>query len=489
MKRGHEGQYMVAMTALTALTYGVMESVPAWHVWEPTIGQFLVGSLMGLLAQRSVRRRKEARDRVLHKQTDSEPVGLETPTTDSYCQSCDDVHPSAEFSLDILGRWVCLDCRRLVDPDYSPPSVAPPTPPNGIPKVEDDEGPQHCDYCHDVSHRFIRLNNGDDLNVCQKCLDQLRPADAQRAQRKRKLTHADLLAAQIDKENNELLEETHKRLDIAEKKLARKGKSVEVAGGEYVRSMTGHQVVINGVDKGGIVKVEGMNCRAKVSKDVLALGRVIADGMNAEIFIAGNVGQGAKIRAVGMGARIVILGHIGSESDIRADGMNARIEYGGLDSRGTTIQATGMNSTVIRKGVVRGYTDDERAGLAKQVPDKSLAIAKPPCAVCGAESQYYLLIPQKTGEAAVGEHSCVRCAQSVRKYTESEQQRLIKQAQQDEINKLAAIHQVPAPQVEPDSSFDKLVQTSEMLATRFAVQQDTVQDRLFQDLQRLLRDN
>lgn len=469
MKRGHEGQYMVAMTALTALTYGVMESVPAWHVWEPTIGQFLVGSLMGLLAQRSVRRRKEARDRVLHKQTDSEPVGLETPTTDSYCQSCDDVHPSAEFSLDILGRWVCLDCRRLVDPDYSPPSVAPPTPPNGIPKVEDDEGPQHCDYCHDVSHRFIRLNNGDDLNVCQKCLDQLRPADAQRAQRKRKLTHADLLAAQIDKENNELLEETHKRLDIAEKKLARKGKSVEVAGGEYVRSMTGHQVVINGVDKGGIVKVEGMNCRAKVSKDVLALGRVIADGMNAEIFIAGNVGQGAKIRAVGMGARIVILGHIAGGASIRADGMNASIEYGTADSRGTTIQATGMNSTVVQRTKPSDNSFDVQPGQVWETPEDKRPTGedKPPCAVCGAKSYYYMSIPQGNGQPAVGEHRCVRCAGAVRKYSPEEQSALQAQALQDQVNQLAAIHQVPAPIVGEDSGYDKVIQTAEMLTSRF----------------------
>lgn len=432
MMRKHEGQCAAAMAALSALTYGVMESVPTWHVWEPTVGQFLVGSLMGLLAQRSWRKHKEERDRVSHEQTDPGPVGLQTPTIDeSYCQSCDDVHPTSEFSLDVLGRWVCLECRRLVDPDYQQPKAT-----ENASEPEDDENSQPCDFCHEVSHRFIRLDDGHDVHVCQECLEHLRPADAQRAERKQKLTHADML------------EETRKRLDAAEKKPARKGKSVEVAGGEYVRSMSGHQVVVNGVDKGGIVKVDGMNCRVKVSKDVLALGRVIADGMGAEIFIAGDVGQGAKIRAEGMNARIVILGHIGPEAEIRADGMNARIEYGGLDSRGTTIQARGMNSTVVRKGVVRDSTFDVWPDSVKESPEPKSDASKPPCDVCGAQSYYYMLIPpQGDGHAAHGEYRCVRCAGSVRNYTPDEQNALQAQARQDEINHLAAIYQVPAPQV------------------------------------------
>jgi hypothetical protein len=312
----------VPLFAAAAAAVSQTAGMPGWQGVAAVAGGTCVATTGMWLADKV--KQHHVHDHVVptvHQPEPDKPV-WEVPTTDSWCQYCDDLHPTKEFSLDILGRWVCLKCRRDVEPDYEPPSAAPPTPPNGIPAQS-----VECVSCRRKTGTFfVKLADGEFVHMCQPCLGEMT-------------------------QSQELLEQTRKRLDAAEKKPARRGST-------YVKDPT---------------------------------------------------------------------------------------------------------------------------FAAEPKPNAG----KPPCAVCGAPSYYYLAIAGGSSE-----HRCVRCSAAPRKYTPEEQKMLMLAAKQDQINQLAAIHEVPPPLIghnpadewgmdelvglqkhvplpQVKSRHDQITQTAEVLASRF----------------------
>lgn len=104
----------------------------------------------------------------------SAATGLpETPADSSWCQFCDEIKPVGDFKLDIVGRWVCADCRKEGGTD-EPEVYAGPPKKAADKRAESGHNPP-CAVCGLESVYYMKMPDGTFEHRCTRCAACPRP--------------------------------------------------------------------------------------------------------------------------------------------------------------------------------------------------------------------------------------------------------------------------------------------------------------------------